>query len=93
MVGSPNAATSANISGQVEVLILSIAATQFEGQVNTIIKELENPSKRNACGKNCTLVAICVNLSVHRYYGNSINISNFRPLYNLSAVAYLLLST
>ena len=38
MADGPIAATSANISGQVEVLDPSIAATQFEGQVDGIIK-------------------------------------------------------
>jgi L-threonylcarbamoyladenylate synthase len=38
LVDGPIAATSADISGQVEILDPSIAATQFEGQVDTIIK-------------------------------------------------------
>jgi len=38
MVDGPIAATSANISGQAEVLDPSIAATQFKGQVDAIIK-------------------------------------------------------
>lgn len=38
IIDAPIAATSANISGQAEVLDASIAATQFKGQVDAIIK-------------------------------------------------------
>jgi hypothetical protein len=53
----------------------------------------ENPSKRDACGEKCTLVAICVSLRIHRYCGNSTNINNLKLLDNLGTVAHLLLST